>query len=330
MDIVTNIIIFLLASVVNQVALGNVNVSVPTLSSGAGAADADKPPEKPPLNLTVSVGATGFTVAASGGVLPMIPKLPTGQYDYASLTAKLQEIKIVARQRRRDQGELQRRRHHPLRHRRGDAGCHAPEQTTAKCCSPTWLSRQGSSDADATEEMSRLAGKRAIRAFARKLAEPDVVKDLNITPMMDMMTIILVFLLKTFSSSTSTITFDQNLQVPKSMTQLKPKEAVSVTITKKIVLVEGDAIAPINNGKVDPAVKRDGENGYYITPLVDMLEKHSRKEKKVAELTGQKFEAQLMIVADQTTPYRLLTEVLYSCGQAGYANYRLLVLKARD
>jgi biopolymer transport protein ExbD len=180
------------------------------------------------------------------------------------------------------------------------------------------------------KEMSRLAGKRAIRSFARKLAEPDIVKDLNITPMMDMMTIILVFLLKTFSSSTSTITFDQNLQVPKSITQLRPKEAVSVTITKKIVLVEGDAIAPINNGKVDPAVKRDGENGYYITPLVDILEKHSRKEKKVAELTGQKFEAQLMLVADQTTPYRLLTEVLYSCGQAGYANYRLLVLKAKD
>ena len=180
------------------------------------------------------------------------------------------------------------------------------------------------------EEMSRLAGKRAIRGFARKLAEPDVISGLNITPMMDMMTIILVFLLKTFSSSTSTITFDQNLQVPKSITQLKPKEAVSVTITKKIVLIEGEAIAPINNGKVDPAVKRDGENGYYITPLVDVLEKHARKEKRVAELTGQKFEAQLMLVADQTTPYRLLTEVLYSCGQAGYANYRLLVLKSKD
>jgi len=92
MDIVTNIIIFLLASVVNQVALGNVNVSVPTLSSGAGATDEEKP-DKPPLNLTVSVGASGFTVAASGGVLPMIPKLPSGQYDYVSLTAKLLEIK---------------------------------------------------------------------------------------------------------------------------------------------------------------------------------------------------------------------------------------------
>ena len=180
------------------------------------------------------------------------------------------------------------------------------------------------------QEMSRLAGKKAIRSFARKLAEPDVVKDLNITPMMDMMTIILVFLLKSFSSTSSTITFDQNLKVPQSTTQLKPKEALSVTVTKKVILVEGDGIAPITGGRVDPAVKRDGENGYYITPLVDILEKHARKEKKVAELTGVPWDAQLMLVADQSIPYRLLTEVLYSCGQAGYANYRLLVLKSRD
>jgi biopolymer transport protein ExbD len=177
--------------------------------------------------------------------------------------------------------------------------------------------------------ISRLEGKKAIRSFARKLAEPEVIKDLNITPMMDMMTIILVFLLKSFSSTTSTITFNQDLQVPKSVTQLKPKLAVTVTITKKVILVEGDAIAPVNAGRVDANVKRDGENGYYITPLVEILEKHAKREKKVAELTGQAFEAQLMIIADQTTPYRLLTEIIYSCGQAGYANYRLLVLKSK-
>jgi biopolymer transport protein TolR len=94
MDIVTNIIIFLLASVVNQVALGNINVSVPTISQGgASAEEQPPPPDKPPLNLTVTVGSGGFVVAASGGVLPVIPKLPNGQYDYKTLTAKLKEIK---------------------------------------------------------------------------------------------------------------------------------------------------------------------------------------------------------------------------------------------
>ena len=135
-----------------------------------------------------------------------------------------------------------------------------------------------SAEAENPNLISRLEGKKAIRSYARKLAEPEVIKDLNITPMMDMMTIILVFLLKSFSSTTSNITFDQNLQVPKSFTELKPKLAVTVTVTKKVLLVEGDAIAPINNGRVDPAVKRDGENGYFVTPLVEILEKHAKRE----------------------------------------------------
>ena len=63
-------------------------------SSGGGGADTDTPPpEKPPLNLTITVGATGYIVGASGGVLPNIPKLPNGQYDYKTLTTKLKEIK---------------------------------------------------------------------------------------------------------------------------------------------------------------------------------------------------------------------------------------------
>ena len=93
MDIVTNIIIFLLASMINQVSLANINVSVPSISGGASSAEDNPPPEKPPLNLTVSVGASGFTIAAAGGVLPIVPKLPTGQFDYKSLTTKLKEIK---------------------------------------------------------------------------------------------------------------------------------------------------------------------------------------------------------------------------------------------
>src|SRR5664279_6263700 len=53
MDIVTNIIIFLLASVINQVPLGTVNVSSPTFGVGGSG---ENQAEKPALNLTVTVG----------------------------------------------------------------------------------------------------------------------------------------------------------------------------------------------------------------------------------------------------------------------------------
>jgi biopolymer transport protein ExbD len=179
------------------------------------------------------------------------------------------------------------------------------------------------------QQVSRLAGKKAIRAYARKLGEPETIRELNITPMMDMMTILLVFLLKNFSGSTQLITLDKDLQVPPSNTLLNAKEAVQVMVTKKVVLIDGEAVAPISNGKVDPALKPEGENGYRIQPIVDQLTKIANRERRVAEMTGQKFDGELMVVADKTTPYRLLTEVLYSCGQAGYANYRLVVLKTR-
>jgi biopolymer transport protein ExbD len=90
MDIVTNIIIFLLASVVQNVTFGNVNVTSPTIASGGGAA-VEEPEHQ--LNLTVLAGGTGFTIGAAGGMLPIIPKLPNGQYDYKALTVKLMEIK---------------------------------------------------------------------------------------------------------------------------------------------------------------------------------------------------------------------------------------------
>jgi biopolymer transport protein ExbD len=185
-------------------------------------------------------------------------------------------------------------------------------------------------ESPAPANMTRLQGKKAIRSYARKLSEPETIRDLNITPMMDMMTIILVFLLKSFTSSTNLVTMDSNLSLAPSMTRLQPKQAVALTITKRIVLIEGEGVAPINAGRIDPALKRDGENGYHITPLVDLLTKISNRERKVAEMTGGTYEAELMVIADRGTPYRLLTEILYSCGQAGYSNYRLLVLKNRE
>jgi biopolymer transport protein TolR len=91
MDIVTNIIIFLLATVEYNVSLGHVNVAAPTLSSGGGAAAEE--PERPPLNLTVTAATNGFIIAASGGALPLIPKTDKREYDYQALTDQLLKVK---------------------------------------------------------------------------------------------------------------------------------------------------------------------------------------------------------------------------------------------
>jgi biopolymer transport protein ExbD len=106
LDILMNLIIFMLLSMTGLATFGILNVNAPNY--GAGAAANPEKPEKPPLLLTVAISKRGYYVAATGGVLggaetqpgaplgegaPTIPKMPDGTPDYAALTAKMKEIK---------------------------------------------------------------------------------------------------------------------------------------------------------------------------------------------------------------------------------------------
>jgi biopolymer transport protein TolR len=101
LDILMNLIIFMLLSMTGLATFGILNVNAPNY--GAGAAANPDQPQKPPLLLTVAISKKGFTVAATGGVLgaegegspggPTIPALPDGTPDYAALTNKMKLIK---------------------------------------------------------------------------------------------------------------------------------------------------------------------------------------------------------------------------------------------
>ena len=101
LDILMNLIIFMLLSMTGLAVFGIVNVNAP--SYGAPSAGASDQPQEQPLLLTVSVGKDGFTVAAKGAVLggaegaggPTVPKKPNGEYDFVGLNAKMAEIKTA-------------------------------------------------------------------------------------------------------------------------------------------------------------------------------------------------------------------------------------------
>lgn len=181
----------------------------------------------------------------------------------------------------------------------------------------------------AVEEIPDRDAKRQLKRFRAQVEEEAAEHQmayLNITPMMDMMTILLVFLLKQFSvQQAAAVT--QGLQLPTSTIEQQRAMAVNITVTGSAILVEGDAVAAVRAGAVDPSLKRDGANSYYITPLVDTLTKHANRLKKIAAMGGTQFDGTAMILVDKSTPYRLLTEVLYSAGQAEFKNYHLTVIK---
>jgi len=104
LDIVTNLVMFMLLSMSGLVAFGVVNVSAPRIGGEAAAAAGENTPR---LLLTVAIAKQGFYVAGAGGVLggpadqasvdrkqpPTLPLKPDGRYDYAGLTEQMLKIK---------------------------------------------------------------------------------------------------------------------------------------------------------------------------------------------------------------------------------------------
>src|SRR5437868_5189682 len=67
LDILMNLIIFMLLSMSGLATFGILNVNAPNYGGGANAAN--DPNQKPPLLLNVAISKKGFFVAATGGVL---------------------------------------------------------------------------------------------------------------------------------------------------------------------------------------------------------------------------------------------------------------------
>ena len=173
--------------------------------------------------------------------------------------------------------------------------------------------------------------RQTIRRMRRKVEEEaEEISFLNIMPMMDMMTILLVFLLKQFSVAQLNLDAPPGLHLPASTSPLSPQPAVNIMITETAIVIEGDAVVRVKNGTVDPMWKRES-GGHAITPVVNALSKHRARLAKLSRMqnpTGESDNGGIAIVmADKKTPYRLLTEVLYSAGQAEFNNYRLVTLR---
>lgn len=89
LDILMNLIIFMLLSMAGLATYGMVNINAPHAAPhGQG-----QPTQA--LTLTVTLEKTGFVVAAAGGVLPVITRKPDGRYDFDALNSKLQEVKAA-------------------------------------------------------------------------------------------------------------------------------------------------------------------------------------------------------------------------------------------
>ena len=142
---------------------------------------------------------------------------------------------------------------------------------------------------------------------------------LQLTSMMDMFTIILVFLLKTYSTHGQLINPSEDLTLPSSMTQQMPELGLDVTVSSDWILVNGKPVEKVTNV--------ESRDGYIIPGLQDELARYAHEAGRMEEMYGARFSGKVTIQGDKHLPYRLLIKVMATCGQSDYPNMRLVVYR---
>src|SRR5580698_715292 len=127
--------------------------------------------------------------------------------------------------------------------------------------------------------------KRELRKEIKRRAVEPEINFLNITAMMDMMTIILVFLLKSMSASSASIPQSNDLAMPKSiLTTEASQEGLAILISKSHVVVDDAVVCPVpadaTHG-IEGKYKRSGPNDLYIVPLANALQSWRERDRQI-------------------------------------------------
>jgi biopolymer transport protein ExbD len=170
-----------------------------------------------------------------------------------------------------------------------------------------------------------------IRKAVGRVPEGEEVRHLNIVPMMDMMTILLVAFIFQAAVSATALTANQ-VSLPKSLSEEPlPEGASTLIITSTGIVVEGKGIVDVRDGDIDASEKEGGALGQKIPKLTNYLGNLRAVEAQKAINAGRKPAEipELLIIADQATPFRVLYMVMFSAKQkeAGYKRFRLIVQK---
>jgi biopolymer transport protein ExbD len=155
---------------------------------------------------------------------------------------------------------------------------------------------------------------------------------LNITSLMDVMTIILVFLLKSYSTEDISVAASEFLTLPVSSAQTAPKVAVNVVVSQRDILVDGQMILTIEpsadgSWQIPEAEKR----GALISKLFDKLNEKAEVAKSIGDRSQNEelaFKGQVLLQVDKKLPFSVIRDVMYTAGQAQFGEFRFIVLKA--
>jgi biopolymer transport protein ExbD len=163
---------------------------------------------------------------------------------------------------------------------------------------------------------------------------------LQLTSMMDVLIIIVIFLLKSYGLSIMQIPQGDKLELPKSKALEAFGEGIVLMIAQDQIMVDNEAVLQFKGeykdkkfelpeGSMDPSAG----SGRGILAVYDILKRKKEEFETLASRSENPTEAakqwtgDLMVQADKDAPYELVRNVMYTAGMAGYKQFRLTVEK---
>jgi biopolymer transport protein ExbD len=203
--------------------------------------------------------------------------------------------------------------------------------------------------------------KAQLRTQIRRRHVEHEVNFLNITAMMDMMTIILVFLLKSMSASSANMPQTNDLSLPTSILSSEAsQEGIQVVVSRDRILIGDKELANVqvpscfNSSNEAPKATEpyklvfcagDSSHGFdakfkgrgtaadlEIKDLFNAMENpvkvaEAQSMSKPKEKQGI---VEAMILFDRYTSYRVMTEVMFTLGQAKVSKFHFLAMASKS
>ena len=148
---------------------------------------------------------------------------------------------------------------------------------------------------------------------------------LNITSMMDMFTIILVFLLKSFGSNSVELKLAKDINLPSSISQKVPSNILSLIVSKNSILLDDKYVLDHVNGKIPSGYLDD--NNLKIIPLYKKFKYYADIQKNFSPEKTKKISGKILLQMDKNLSFEILRQIMYTAGLAGFDNFKFLTIK---
>lgn len=148
---------------------------------------------------------------------------------------------------------------------------------------------------------------------------------LIITSLIDFFSIVVIYLMKSYSSEGSILTNADNLMLPNSISTIKPKDIhVQIAATSDMVLLDNNPVVPTEDVRKIP---QDNPN-----PIIPQLEQKLRTTKKREEDEVKmgslnQMEGIATIQIDKNVEFDVLYKIMNTCANVGYLKMNFAVME---